>query len=169
VQKSLDNLVIMGRVAIPYGVKGWMKIQTFTENADTLADYAEWYVKRGNEWQLYQVANAKLHTNSLVAELVGISDRDQALALKGCEIAVPADSLPEPAENEYYWTDLIGLSVVNLRGEAFGEVVQLLEAGAHDVMVVQGVREHLIPFVGKVVQQVDLATKLITVDWELDY
>jgi 16S rRNA processing protein RimM len=159
----------MGRIAIPYGVKGWMKIQTFTEAVDTLADYAEWYVKKSGEWQLYQVANAKLHTNSLVAELVGISDRDQALALKGCEIAVPADTLPETAENEYYWTDLIGLSVVNLRGEAFGEVAQMLEAGAHDVLVVRGEREHLIPFVGKVVQHVDLATKLITVDWELDY
>jgi 16S rRNA processing protein RimM len=159
----------MGRVAIPYGVKGWMKIQTFTEAADTLADYAEWYIKRGNDWQLYTVANAKLHTNSLVAELTGVSDRDQALALKGCDIAVQADSLPAPADGEYYWSDLIGLAVVNARGDAFGVVEKILEAGGHDVLVVKGVGEHLIPFVGHIVQKVDLPTKTITVDWELDY
>lgn len=159
----------MGRIAIPYGVKGWMKIQTFTEAVDTLADYAEWYVKRGNDWQLYTVANAKLHTKSLVAELVGVHDRDQALALKGCEIAVLSDTLPEPAEDEYYWSDLIGLAVVNARGDAFGVVEKILEAGAHDVLVVKGANEHLIPFVGHIVQKVDLVAKTIMVDWELDY
>ncbi|MEQ1667521.1 MAG: ribosome maturation factor RimM [Sulfuriferula sp.] len=159
----------MGRIAIPYGVKGWMKIQTFTEAADTLADYAEWYVKRGDDWQLYTVANAKLHTNSLVAELVGVHDRDQALALKGCDIAVLSDTLPAPAEGEYYWSDLIGLAVINARGDAFGVVEKILEAGAHDVLVVKGANEHLIPFVGHIVQQVDLVAKTITVDWELDY
>lgn len=159
----------MGRIAIPYGVKGWMKIQTFTEAVDTLADYAEWYVKRGNDWQVYTVANAKLHTKSLVAELVGVHDRDQALALKGCEIAVLSNTLPAPAEGEYYWSDLIGLAVVNARGDAFGNVEKILEAGAHDVLVVRGTREHLIPFVGKVVQKVDLDAKAVVVDWELDY
>lgn len=169
VPKSLDNLVVMGRIAAPYGVKGWMKIQTFSEAIDTLADYPQWYVKRGNDWQLYSVADARVHTKVLVASLVGIADRDQALALKGCEIAVQRASLPIAAENEYYWSDLIGLNVTNLRGEAFGTIEQILEAGAHDVLVVRGEREHLIPFVGQIVRNVDLAARTVQVDWELDY
>ncbi|WP_223246889.1 ribosome maturation factor RimM [Sulfuriferula thiophila] len=168
-QKSLDNLVVMGRVAVPYGVKGWMKIQTFSESLDTLADYAEWYIKRGNDWQVYTVEEAKVHTKVLVAALVGIHDRDQALALKGCEIAVKRESLPAAPEGEYYWSDLIGLNVVNLRGDAFGVIEQILEAGAHDVLEVRGDRKHLIPFVGQIVRHVDLAARTVQVDWELDY
>jgi len=169
VLKSLDNLVVMGRIAAPYGVKGWMKIQTFSEAIDTLADYSEWYVKRGNDWQLYTVADARVHTKVLVAALAGVADRDQALALKGCEIAVERASLPAAQEGEYYWSDLVGLNVVNLRGEAFGTIEQILEAGAHDVLVVRGEREHLIPFVGQIVRHVDLAARTVQVDWELDY
>lgn len=169
VLKSLDNLVVMGRIAAPYGVKGWMKIQTFSEAIDTLADYSEWYVKRGNDWQLYTVADARVHTKVLVASLAGITDRDQALALKGCEIAVDRASLPTAPEGEYYWSDLVGLNVVNLRGEPFGTIEQILEAGAHDVLVVRGERERLIPFVGQIVRHVDLASRTVQVDWELDY
>lgn len=161
--------MVMGRIAVPYGIKGWMKIQTFSEAIDTLADYAEWYVKRDNEWQTYTVADVKVHNKMLVAELVGIADRDQALALKGCEIAVARESLPAAPEGEYYWSDLVGLNVVNLRGEPFGVIEQILEAGAHDVLVVRGEREHLIPFVGQIVRNVDLAARTVQVDWELDY
>lgn len=169
VPKSLDDLVVMGRIAVPYGVKGWMKIQTFSELLDTLADYAEWYIKRGKDWQVYTVAEARVQSRFLVAALVGITDRDQALALKGCEVAVKRDSLPEAPEGEYYWSDLVGLNVVNLRGDAFGVIEQILEAGAHDVLEVRGERKHLIPFVGQIVRHVDLAAGTVQVDWELDY
>ena len=159
----------MGRVAAPYGVKGWMKIQTFSEAIDTLADYSEWYIRRGSDWQIYSVIEARVHTRILVAELAGITDRDQALALKGSEIAVARDSLPAAPEGEYYWSDLIGLQVENLRGDIFGAIDQILEDGAHDVLVVRGKREHLIPFVGQIVQRVDLSSRKVQVDWELDY
>lgn len=159
----------MGRVAAPYGVKGWMKIQTFSEAVDTLADYSEWYIKRGNDWQIYTVTEARMHTRILVAELAGIAGRDQALALKGSEIAVARDTLPAAPEGEYYWSDLVGLQVENLRGDIFGTIEQILEAGAHDVLVVRGTREYLIPFVGQIVQHVDLPARKVQVDWELDY
>lgn len=159
----------MGRVAAPYGVKGWMKIQTFSEAIDTLADYSEWYIKRGHDWQIYSVIEARIHTKILVAELAGITDRNHALALKGCEIAVTRDSLPAAQEGEYFWSDLVGLQVENLRGDLFGTIEQILEAGAHDVLVVQGTRKHLIPFVGQIVRHVDLTARKVQVDWELDY
>jgi len=167
--KSLDNLVVMGRIAAPYGIKGWVKIQTFSESVDTLADYREWQIGRAGNWRPVRVLNARLHTNTLVAELEGIADRDAALALKGREIAVPRATLPPAPENEYYWSDLVGLDVINTQGVAFGKVKELLESGAHDVLVVSGERERLIPFVGQIVKTVDLAAGTLQVDWEADY
>ncbi|MHB1677301.1 MAG: ribosome maturation factor RimM [Sulfuriferula sp.] len=159
----------MGRIAAPYGVKGWVKVQTFSEAIDALADYAQWYVGRDNDSRIYTVVEAKIHVKVLVAKLLGIDGRDAALALKGCEIAIVRDTLPPAPEGEYYWSDLIGLDVVNLGGAAFGSIAQILEAGAHDVLVVRGDREHLIPFVGQIVREVDLKTRTVRVDWELDY
>ena len=159
----------MGRIAAPYGIKGWMKVLPFSEAIDTLADYPQWYIKRGGDWQIYTVAEVKIHVKLLVAQLDGVVGRDQALALKGCEIAVARDSLPVAPANEYYWSDLIGLNVVNLNGVAFGVIDQLLQAGAHDVLVVRGEREHLIPFVAQIVRNVDLPARIVQVDWEFDY
>ncbi|MDP3686464.1 MAG: ribosome maturation factor RimM, partial [Sulfurimicrobium sp.] len=89
--------------------------------------------------------------------------------LRGCEIAVPRDALPEPAENEYYWSDLIGLCVFNTEQQDLGKVSGLLETGANDVLVVQGDRERLIPFVPQVIQEVDLSAGTIRVEWGLDW
>lgn len=159
----------MGRIAAPYGIKGWVKIQTFSESVDTLADYPEWQIGHTGNWRAVRILNAHLHTNTLVAELEGVADRDAALALKGSEIAVPRETLPPAPENEYYWSDLIGLDVINTQGVAFGKVKELLESGAHDVLVVSGERERLIPFVGQIVKKVDLTAKTLEVDWEVDY
>ncbi|MHB8849314.1 MAG: ribosome maturation factor RimM [Burkholderiales bacterium] len=167
--ESPVNLVVMGRVAAPYGVKGWFKIQTFSEAIDTLADYPQWYVGRDNDKRIYTVAEVKTHVKLLVARLQGVDGRDAALALKGCEIAVAREDLPAAPEGEYYWSDLIGMAVKNLRGEPFGSIAQILEAGAHDVLVVRGERERLIPFVGQIVREVDSAARTVIVDWELDY
>ena len=161
--------MVMGRIAAPYGIKGWVKIQTFSESVDALADYPEWQIGRAGSWRAVRILNARLHTNMLVAELEGIVDRDAALALKGSEIAVPRETLPPTPENEYYWSDLIGLDVINTRGVAFGKVKELLESGAQDVLVVSGERERLIPFVGQIVKKVDLAAETLEVDWEADY
>ncbi len=161
--------MVMGRVAAPYGVQGWFRIQTFSEALDTLIDYPQWYVGRDNDIRIYTVAEVKTHVKVLIAKLQGVDGRDAALALKGCDIAVARQDLPSAPEGEYYWSDLIGMKVANQRGEPFGSIAQILEAGAHDVLVVRGEREHLIPFVGQIVQDVDLTARTVIVDWELDY
>jgi 16S rRNA processing protein RimM len=159
----------MGRVAAPYAVRGWLKIQPFTETLDSLLDYPRWQLGRDGRWQTYAVREAKLHGQFLLAELDGVAGRDAAEALTGCEIAVDRAELPAAAEGEYYWDELIGLAVVNRQGEALGEVSGLLETGAHDILRVQGERERLIPFVGAIVDSVDLAARRIVVDWGKDY
>jgi len=105
-----------------------------------------------------------------VVRLAGCADRDQAQLLIGCEIGIRRDQLPTLQPGEYFWNDLIGLQVLNLEGEDFGQVDHLLETGANDVLVVKGERERLIPFVMKqVIVEIDLEQGRIRVDWDKDY
>ena len=120
-----------------------------------------------------RVAAAKVHGNTLVAQLAGIDEREAAVALKGLEVAVPRAQLPGAAEGEFYWADLIGLRVVNRDAHEFGRVVRVMQTGANDVLVVAGgneiERETLIPFIAGAIRQVDLAAGVISVDWGRDY
>lgn len=159
----------MGHIGVPFGVRGWVKVHAYTEHSDSLLDYPVWWVGRNGQWREYEVLGCDVHPKTLVAHLDGCDDRDAAVALRGCEIAVPRESLPHIGDNEYYWADLIGLAVVNVEQQKLGQVTGLLETGANDVLVVQGERERLIPFIAQVVQEVDLAAGLIRVDWGMDY
>jgi 16S rRNA processing protein RimM len=159
----------MGRIAAPFGIKGWVKVQAFSEDPSTLMDFESWRVGRGAEHKLYTVEAIQDHSNTLVAKLAGIDDRDAAYALRGQEISVARSALPPPEENEYYWSDLIGLTAVNSEGIELGKVDSLMETGAHDVLVIKGKREHLIPFVAQFVGKVDMAGRQIEVDWGEDY
>ncbi|ADE12963.1 ribosome maturation factor RimM [Sideroxydans lithotrophicus] len=164
-------MVVMGKVVGAQGIQGWVKVQAFTEYLDSLLDYSTWYVGNEQSWRPLEVLEANVHGGKvLIAKLQGIVDRTAAEKCKGLLIAVPRDSLPEQQEGEYYWSDLIGLSVENLAGEKFGTVDSLLETGANDVLVVKGEGgETLMPFIASVIRQVDLQNKLIRVDWQADY
>jgi 16S rRNA processing protein RimM len=161
--------VVMGRIAAPFGVKGWVKVQPYTEDPGTLMDFESWRVGRGEQQTHYSVEAAQGHGKALVAKLAGVEDRDAAFALRGQEISVAKSALPPPQENEFYWSDLIGLKVVNRQGIALGTVDSLMESGANDLLVVKGTREHLIPFIAAFVGKVDLAGGTVEVDWGEDY
>lgn len=164
-------MVIMGRVAAAYGIRGWIKVQPFTEYTDSLLDYRTWWIgPEQGPWREVEVGQCEAHGKTLVAQLPDCPDRTAAEKLKGLMIAVPRSSLPEQGEDEYYWSDLIGMAVVNEAGESLGTVSNLLETGANDVLVVQGAGgEILIPFVAPVVGKVDLKERTIRVDWSADY
>ena len=159
----------MGRIAAPFGVKGWVKVQPFTEDPGALMDFESWRVGRGEQQAHFSVEAVQDHGKALVAKLTGIDDRDAAYALRGQEISVAKRDLPPPQENEFYWSDLIGLRVINRHGVELGKVDSLMESGANDLLVVKGTREHLIPFVAAFVGEVDLAGGTIEVDWGEDY
>jgi len=164
----------MGRVAAPHGVKGWIKVAPFTAQPGALGQHAKWWVGRSGDWSEVEVAESAVHGTSLLARLAGCGDRDAAARLRGSEIAVPRAALAATAPDEYYWADLVGLDVVNGEGQRLGSVASLFSNGAHDVMRVEAVengarRERLVPFVGAVVKQVDLAGRCIVVDWGLDW
>jgi 16S rRNA processing protein RimM len=164
-----EDWVVMGRIAAPFGIKGWVKVQPFSEDPGTLMDFASWRVGRGEQQEHYSVEAIQDHGKALVAKLAGIDDRDAAYALRGQEISVAKSDLPPPQENEFYWSDLIGLKVVNREGIELGTVDSLMESGANDLLVVKGTREHLIPFVAAFVGKVDVAGGTIEVDWGEDY
>lgn len=164
----------MGRVVAPYGIYGWLKVQPHTEYLDGLLDYPDWWLGREDglrktPWQSYALETAKIHNDVLVVKLKGVDDRDAALRCKGLHVAVPRESLPEADEGEYYWSDLIGLSVTNQQGVLLGLVVELFETGANDVLVVKGDRERLIPYTSQAVMDVNLVEKTILVDWDAEF
>ncbi len=165
-------MVIMGRVAAAYGIQGWLKIQPYTAEPGNLADYRTWWL--GNEkqgWRELDVLQSALHGGkSVVAQLMGCHDRNTAEKYKGLLVAIPRSRLPAPDEGEYYWSDLVGLEVVNEAGERLGVVDTLQDTGANQVLCVVGAHgEILIPFIASVIKQVDLAGKVIRVDWQVDY
>ncbi len=159
----------MGRIAAPFGIKGWVKVQTFSDDPGALLEFDSWRIGRGEQQRDYAVSDSQDHSNTLVAKLEGVNDRDQAFALRGLEVSVPREALQAPAEGEFYWADLIGLVAVNRQGIELGRVDSLMETGAHDVLVIKGNKEHLIPFIAAFVGTVDIAAGKIGVDWGEDY
>ena len=164
-------MVIMGRVASAFGIRGWVKVQPLSEFVDSLLDYKTWYLGQENgPWREVEVAQAETHDKTLAVQFPDCPDRTAAEKLKGLLIAVPRSSLPAQDEGEYYWADLIGMSVVNEAGETLGTVLELLDTGANDVLIVRGVGpDVLIPFLNSVIKQVDLQAKIIRVDWSADF
>ncbi|HWN30349.1 MAG TPA: ribosome maturation factor RimM [Burkholderiales bacterium] len=168
-KKPPEKMLVIGRIAAPYGVKGWIKIHPYTETIERLTRYSAWWLGKEGEWREAAVVQTRPQGKTLVAKLQGCDDRAAAQLLKNQHIAVQRSQLPAAKEGEYYWADLIGLEVVNLGGESLGVVSALFATGANDVLRVQGDRERLIPFIPQVVREVNLDAALIRVDWELDY
>ena len=166
---GLRQPVILGRIVGLFGVRGWVKVHSYTEPREALLDYRDWLLGREDVWRHVELAESRQHGKGIVVRLRGIEDRDAAAELLGSEIGVDRDALPEPEEGRYYWADLEGLTVVGRDGTEFGKVAYLMATGANDVLVVDGPVERLIPFVPEtVILDVDLAEGVIRVDWEWD-
>ena len=164
----------MGRIAAPHGVHGWVKVVPWSQDLAALIAHKVWWVKvPGTQtWREIEVVLARVHSNVLVAEFAGVGSREEAAVLRGSEIALPRESLTPPAANEYYWSDLEGMDVVNRSGVRLGRVAGLTESGAHPLLHVvseAGTAERLIPFVPAHIDGVEVSARRIDVDWEEDY
>ena len=161
--------VILGQVTGLYGVKGWVKVHSYTEPREAILDYKDWLLLRDGDWQAVRLAEGQRHGKTVIARFEGVNDRDVAATCVDDKIGVPREQLPDTGRDEFYWADLEGLQVVHGDGRILGKVAYLLATGANDVLVVQGNQEILIPFVqGEVIKDVDLAAGVINVDWEWD-
>ena len=160
--------VLVGRISGIYGVRGWVKLFSYTQPREALLDYQPWFLGEAHREQ--RLVESRAHGKGLVARLAQIDDRDAAAALVGTDIFVKRGQLPPSAPGSYYWADLIGLRVVNRDGTDFGRVSGLLETGSNDVLQVAGERERLVPFIpDQVIQAVDLETGVIRVDWDPEF
>ena len=162
--------IVIGRVAGHFGVRGWFKIQSWTEPREKIVEYRRWLLQTGDGWQERQVTAGRAHGKNVIAHVQGVDSREQAAELIGADIAIRREQLPKTGPGEYYWADLVGLRVQLLDGRELGRVKNLLATGANDVLVVQGEHEHLIPFLrGRVIKDVDLDAQVMRVDWDPDF
>lgn len=165
-----NSPVIIGRVNGLHGVRGGLKIYSYTRPRDQIFNYQPWLIRVGEAWVEHTISASQASGKGLVVTLTGIDDRDMANALVGRDIAIYRHQLAALAAGEYYWHDLVGLEVVDLQGKSLGRVVDMQETGANDVMVVAGADRHLIPWVvDEVIKAVDLQNGRITVDWNVEY
>jgi 16S rRNA processing protein RimM len=161
--------VVLGRISGLFGVRGWVKVYSYTEPREAVLNYGRWLLSAKDGWTEATVAEGQRHGKTIIARIDGYIDRDQAAELIGMDIAIPRDEMPETENGEYYWSDLEGLRVVHRDGTELGRLDHLIETGANDVMVVKGEQERLIQFVmDRVVLGVDLDKGEIEVDWEWD-
>ena len=161
--------VVLGRITGLFGVKGWVKVYSYTDPREAVLNYRRWLLSERDGWREATVAEGQRHGKTIIARIDGCVDRDEATELIGTVIAVPREELPETQTGQFYWSDLEGLRVVHRDGTELGRVAYLLETGANDVMVVHGDKERLIPFaMDEVILGVDLADGRIDVDWEWD-
>jgi len=165
-----DGRVIVGRISGLFGVRGWLKIFSYTESRENIVGYSPWQVNKDGQWRTVKVESGRSHGKGVVVKLIGYDDRDAAATLIGCDIAVTREQMGEPEPGEYSWADLEGLKVVTLDGVELGVVDHLFETGANDVVVVRGERERLLPFVrGNVIKNIDLQRRVMEVDWDPEF
>jgi len=172
-----DDLTQVGYVAGAYGIAGAIRVTPFSTDADALLNVKTWWLDKPS-LRSVSVRTTKLHGGDVVATLVGTAGRDAAQALKGAAVHVSRSEFPALEEDEYYWSDLIGLDVVNLQGEALGKVTDMMSNGPQSILRIEPVPdpaatdkapERLVPYVDQFVKTVDLKAKTITLDWGLDY
>lgn len=167
---SGEDDINVGKISGVFGVKGWLKVFSHTDPRENILRYNPWILKKNNLVKSVKVIGGRLQGKVVVAQLDGITDREQAELLMGYQIDIAKQQLPKPAQDEYYWADLLGLNVENSEGIYLGKVDNLFETGANDVLVVVGDRERAIPFLkGKTIKSVDLENRKIVVDWDADF
>ncbi|MDO9423943.1 MAG: ribosome maturation factor RimM [Methylobacter sp.] len=162
--------ISVGKISGVFGIKGWVKVFSFTDPRENILTYSPWLLKKDDETKTVSVVDGQLQGKTIVAQLTGVNDRNQAEILMGWDIFITQEQLPKTAKDEYYWSDLIGLNVETVDGVQLGRVDSLLETGANDVIIVQGERERVIPFLqGQTVINVDLVAGRIIVDWDPEF
>ena len=168
------DLIEVGHISGAYGIRGWVRVKPYSAEAGALLSVKEWWLD-SPELRAVQVLQARWQGDEIVAHLAGIADRDAAEVLRGTVVLISRSCFPVAREGEYYWIDLIGLAVFNLRNECLGTVKGLMDNGAHPILQIEteapegSKREILIPFVEQYVGKIDSENRKITVDWELDY
>jgi len=171
-----QDITILGKISTAFGIKGWVKVYSYTDPMTNILQYPVWLLNIGGQWKEYKLRDSRPQGKGLAAALEGINDRDQALALSQIEIGIPTSELPELEEDEHYWFQLEGLKVVHTDGQLLGQVKELFDSGGGNQVLKVGPCEgsidkaqRLIPYAEAIVLEVDLESSEIQVDWEADF
>jgi 16S rRNA processing protein RimM len=168
-------MLVLGRVGAPFGVQGWVRVHPFADDPKAWASVPAWFLAPDPDlapdgWRQVRLEQARLHGDGLIAKFADVTGRSAAEAIDGLYVGLPRESMPEPATDEYYWSDLVGLEVINQHGQSLGRVAGLIDTGANEVLRVQeGNTERLLPFIAAVVREVRVEAGTIRVDWEADW
>jgi len=166
----MNKFVVMGKVVGSHGIKGWLKVQPFTEEIKTLGKFSSWFVSENeNKWKEFKVESSSIQGRTVLAKIENINNRNDADVLRGFLIGISKIDLPALEKGKYYWSDLIGLEVINQIGFNFGVIDSIMETGSNDVLVIKDEKETLIPYLDNVVLKIDLEKKNILVDWDENF
>lgn len=149
---------------------GWVKVFSYTRPKENLLGYSPWHIETPDGWRTYRLEEGRVHGKALIARLEEMDNRTQVQALLGCDIAVSRSQMPQLSAGEYYWCDLLELTVFNRQGVCLGSVIEIQETGANDVLVIEGAERHLVPLlIRRYVREVDLDAGRLVVDWDPEW
>ena len=168
---NVSDWVIIGRFGRPHGIKGFVSIVSFTEPRENIITYANWHFSdNDHQWQAITLLQTEINNKFILAKIEGYDTREQVGSLTNRNIAINRAQLKKLAPNEYYWHQLLGMTVVNKAAEPIGIVADIIATGSNDVLIITGKRRVLIPYLlGDVVLAVDELRRIITVEWDLDF
>lgn len=172
--KKQSDMIIVGKLGSSYGIRGWIKIFSYTEQSESIFAYKPWYLNIRGKWQEIELDDWKKHKNAFIGKLAGVSDRDDVQAYTNYEIGVSVKQFPELPQGRFYWKDLYGMRVETTAGYDLGTVSEIMETGSNDVLVVTAntkdafnQKERLIPFLRpQVIKNIDVSANRIEVDWD---
>ena len=166
----MNKFVVMGKVVGSHGIKGWLKIQPFTEDINTLGKFSSWFLsKNESEWKEFKIESSSIKGRTLLSKIENVNDRNEADKFKSFLIGINKIDLPVLEKGKYYWSDLISLEVINEVGFNFGVIDSIMETGSNDVLVIKGEKETLIPYLDNVILKIDLEKKNVLVDWDENF
>jgi len=166
-----DKKIYLGKITGVHGIKGWLKIQSFSSPPENILNYPSWIINNQGEEELYSIEQGRKQNNKIVVKLEKIDDRNTAESLINSKIQIQRSDLPKLSNENYYWSDLVGLSVLNSEEKVIGKIESLIETGANDVMVIITLKDEriLIPFVmHEIIKEVNVELNYIKIDWSIE-
>ena len=160
--------ILVGKISNPHGIKGWIKVISFTDPIENILSYKKWTISDNETEKTYCLEDSRIQGNKIVIKLEGVNNRDDADLLKNLQIEINRSDLPELEENSYYWEDLVDFNVIDIKGMHVGKVDSLFRTGSNDVLVIinETKQRLLVPFImEEVIKYVDLDKELISIDW----
>ena len=166
-----DKKIYLGKITGAHGIKGWLKIQSFSSPPENILNYPSWIINNQGEEDFYSIEQGRKQNKKIVVKLENIDDRNTAESLINSKILILRSDLPKLSNENYYWSDLVGLSVLNSEETVIGKIESLIETGANDVMVIITLKDEriLIPFVmHEIIKEVNVEQNYIKIDWSIE-